>query len=593
LTFTKDVTYWQPLHYKLEFKPRPGGSTPYFFFDSTDTNPAVKINNVKLNLNTVMHSLEVEIDNSDGSVNPTWVQQGTRVKLQIWKNGSVTDSDYIFIGCIDYPNEARVGFELHKFKVPIIELKQVLYDSNVTFVKNAPLDELGEPTTARARNYRLWRLIKDLLTNSDYTLLGDDTLADRVPGSITVSENTGISQRVDIIFPKPRIKGTSAGVGLDEWAELFGFNWYFRYNYPGNEGGSEFMLRWPSEEYTPIVMKAGDTKDINSDDVLNTSYITEEIIKESSSSQEGNFANVISAISKIQNLIMAQSTTNDTSTLMNFKAIAMPFTTNETNFTELDLLMSKQGDPESPKNRVNGAIFVNVGNKPIGKVLDFEIPLNDIEDQPTAVTVDLTDRKRFMENLGGQTNFYIVIYQRSGKNGDPNHDTVDGVRWHRDNSTTGGSLIADNGDKDAHSTLVWKTHGPKYVFVVKSSINRLFVSTNQESVIQVGKKEPQSLDFGFIEDVNTAQRYVSSILYYASLYKVPIPLKVTVPNDFLFQPYQIIPAVTVNKIMPFGIDLEIQEVEYNLSENTNECSLVCLAIVDNSFPTTFGCANLV
>jgi hypothetical protein len=48
----------------------------------------------------------------------------------------------------------------------------------------------------------------------------------------------------------------------------------------------------------------------------------------------------------------------------------------------------------------------------------------------------------------------------------------------------------------------------------------------------------------------------------------------------------------VNKIFPGGIDLEIQEVEYPLSENSNECYLTCLATIDGNFPTTFGCTNL-
>lgn len=567
-----------------------GGLTAWSIrdFASNDPDPPLFIHDCVLKLNTVMHQLDFEVDNSDGLAPASWFSKGNLVFIRVWKNGSPTSSNYLFAGFIDYPNENRKGFLGHKFRVTCYEVKQALYDSNVTFIKNAPLDELGNPQTLRAKNYRIWRLVKDLLSNDAYTLLGDDALQDRIP--FFDKTYSGLKQNVDLIFPRPRIKGQSAGTGLDEWSEIIGFNWYFDYS---NSGNPSFQLKWPQDETQQIVLKAGDTKDINNDDVLYTSYITEDFDKESSTSQEDNFANVISAVSKIQNLIMAQSKTDSSSTLMDFKAIAMPFTTQETNFTELELMMSKQGDPSSPKNRVNGAIYVNVGNKPVGKVLDFEIPLSDIEDTPTIVNVDLSQRKRFMENLGGQTNFYWVIYQRSGKSGDPNHNQTDGVRLHRDNSTTGASLIAENGDKDQHDKLVWKTHGPNYVFTLKSTINRLFVSTNQESVLEVGKKEPQSLDFGFIEDVNTAQRYNSSILYYASLLKLLIPLKVTVPNDFLFKPYMRIPGVTVNKIFPGGVDLEIQEVEYNFAENTNECAISCLGLIDEGFPTSFGCTNLV
>ena len=568
-------------------------------FMSDDPNPPIFINNAVLKLNTIMHSLEFEIDNSDGLAPVEWCEPGNIVTCEVWKNGFLQDIDnYLFIGQIDFPNELRVGYEAHTYKVSVVEIKQTIYDSNVTFIRNAPVDNLGEVLTNNATSFRIWRLIKDLFTNKQYTLLKDDKLQDRFPSGWFDTSYSQLSQAVDIIFPRPRIRNNSAGAGIDEWAELIGFNFYFDYPL----GKISPVLRWPQEEYVKIVLKAGDTKDPATDDADLTAYITEDIVKESSSSQEGNFANMVSAISKIDNLIMAQKTINSNSTLMNFKAIAQPFTTQETDFTELQVMLSKQGDPQSPQERFNGAIFVNVGNKPVGKVLDFEIPLSDIDDVPTNIMVDLTERRRYMKNLGGQTNFYIVFYQRSNGNkadgtpdgnGSPNNNTNHGVRVHRDNATNGGSLIAEGGDKNAHTALVWKPHGPNYVFVIKSSINRLFVSANQESIIKVGKKEPQSLDFGFIEDVNTAQRYLSSILYFAVLYKMQIPLKVTVPNNFLFKPYMKIPGVMVNKIFPGGIDLEIQEVEYKFADNNNECSITCMAMVDEEFPSTFGCENLV
>ena len=568
-------------------------------FMSDDPNPPIFVNNAVLKMNTIMHSLDFEVDNSDGLAPVEWFEPGNLVSIEVWKNGFLKDIDnYLFIGQIDFPNELRVGYEAHTYKVSVVEIKQVIYDSNVTLIRNAPVDTFGEVLTNNATQFRIWRLIKDLFTNKQYTLLRDDRLQDRFPSGWFDTSYAGLSQAVDIIFPRPRIKNNSAGSGIDEWSELVGFNFYFDYPL----GKITPILRWPQEEYAKIVLKAGDTKDPLTDDADLTSYITEDIVKESSSSQEENFANIVSAISKIDNLIMAQKTINSNSTLMNFKAIAQPFTTQETDFTELQVMLSKQGDPSSPEERFNGAIFVNVGNKPVGKVLDFEIPLSDIDAEPTNVMVDLTERRRFMKNLGGQTNFYIVWYQRSNGNkadgtpdgnGNPNNNTNHGVRVHRDNATNGGSLIAESGDKNAHTSLVWKTHGPNYCFVLKSSINRLFVSSNQESIQKIGKKEPQSLDFGFIEDVNTAQRYLSSILYFSVLYKMQIPLKVTVPNNFLFKPYQKIPGVMVNKIFPGGIDLEIQEVEYHFADNTNECSITCMAMVDEEFPTTFGCTNLV
>ena len=589
MVFTLDVGYWEPLHYYIKFYNHDR-SINYSLgneFDSTATSPLLKISNAHLKMNTVMHSFSFDVDNSDDDVPTDWIKAGNQVKVMVWKNSSYkfNNDAWLYSGFIDYPSEERAGFQSHKFHVQTYEVKQALYDSNVTFVKDAPLDFIDQPQSNNATKYQINKLIKDLLTNKDYTLLGDDSLADRIASFDTTFPF--VSDDVNVIFPKPRIRNKSAGEGIDEWSDIIGFNWYFVYP----NSNPSLVVKYPSHEYVPIIMKAGDTKDINADLVQNTSYITDPFQKISSSSQESNVASVMSAVSKIQDAVIASKTVNKSSTLMNYKAIAMPFTTNETNFTELTMLMSKIGEPESPKNRVNGAIYLNQSSKPVGKVLEFEIPLSDIEAEPTNVTVDLTENKRFIENLAGTNNFYIVIYQRSGKDGDPNHNTTDGVRVHRDINTDGGSLIADNGDRVLHSSLVWKPHGPSYVFSIKSSLNRLYVATNQELVNQIGKKEPPALDFGFIEDVNVAQRYLSSFLYYASLYKVPIPLQVTVPNDFLFLPYQVIPNVFEAYTFPGGIDIEIQEVEYDFSQNTNECSISGLALIDGGFPTTWGCSG--
>lgn len=583
------IGYNEPMHYLLSFWSHDGAThiSNGIDFDSTASNPTLKIHDCRLRLNTILHELTFEVDNSAGDVPTNCFEPGNIVYMSVWKNSSFkeTVNSWPFTGYIDFPSEDRYGYQGHKFRVRAYEMRQAIYDSNVTFVKNAPADALDNPTSNNAKKFEMWRLVKDLLTNKEYTLLNEDTVAERL---VNFDVDSGISKDVNIIFPRPRIRNQSAGVGIDEWAELIGFNWYLKYP----NGNPRLMLKYPNQEYVPIVMKTGETKDINVDIAEKTSYITDPIQKISSSSQEGNVASVLSAISKISNLTLDSNTVNTTSTAMNFKAIAQPFHTNETNFTELVLTMSKFGEPESPKNRVNGSIFIAIDGKPGAKVLDFQIPLSSIEEFPTNITVDLTAVKILAE-AGGFTDFFIVVYQRSGKKGDPNNDTEHGVRWHRDNSTDGGSLIAQEGDREKYATLVWKPHGPKYVFAIRSSINRLFVATNQELVAKIGKKEPPSLDFSFIEDINTAQRYLSFILYYASLYKVPIPLTVTVPNDFLFEPYQIIGNVFDSRIFPDNIDLEIQEVEYDFARNTNECTINTVALIDRNFPRTFGCTNIV
>jgi len=589
--------YWLPLNQGTE-KPTDimllreaaflgGAYWGGFFFDSDSPDPEFQIHDCVLKLNTFMHELTFTIDNSAGNIDSKMIQPGNVVYIQVWKNSEfkADSKSWCFTGEIDFPSEGRKGFEAHEYKVRVIELKDIFYNSNLNFKRTAPVDELGKVQTATASKFEVWKIIKDMVDNKRWSLLGDASIKSRIP---FLDTDTLVDKEVKIIYPRARFIDTSAGTALDELADLIGFNWYLDYI----DGVPFLVIKYPYQDFQKIVLKAGDTKDISGDAIDTTSYITEIINKSSSSRMDANVATRITAVSKIENFPIALKNKNVASTGLNRKAIAQPFTALETNFSEIQLTLSKIGDPTSPQERVNGRIYVNVNNKPVGRVLDFEISLSDIEETPTNVTVDLQDNKRQIKSLVGISNYYIVLYQRSGITGDPNDDVNNMIRWHRDTATNGGSLQAAEGDRALHDKLVWKADGPNYMFSIKSNLNRRFIAQNQEMIKKIGYLEPPSIDFGFIEDVNTAQRYLASILYYASLYKVPIPLKVTMPNNFLFKPYMTIPGVTVNKIFPFGIDLEIQEVEYNFAENTNECSLVCLAHIDENFPNTFGCVNL-
>lgn len=587
MSFTKSVTYDRPIIYKMTIRSRDGKTT-YQTFTSTDTNPTIFISKTRCKLNTILSNLTFTVDNSDGSVNPTHIKYGNEILLQIAKDPAFFSdpNSYAFIGNIDYPDVEREGFQLHQFNVNAYESKKIFYDSLIDFNKSAPVTALDNPTTTTAKKFQINNLIKDALSNRLYTLLGEDSIQER----FTSLALDNISDDVNIIYPRPRFKKVPSGTMLDDLADIIGFNWYLTY-----QGGTKhFNLKYPTEEAIPIRMISGKEKDINTDLAASTSYIVDPFRLESSASQEANFATRLSAVSQISPLVVASQTTNLSSTTLNAKAIATPFNTIETNFTILNLTLSKQGEPESPKNRVNGSIFLNVSNKPQGKVLDFAVDMDDIESKPTNVTIDLTEEKRFIENLAGFADFYIVLYQRSAKKGDPDPDATNTIRWHRDLSTAGGSLITTSfgGEREKYLQFVWQTHGPKYCFSLSSAVNRVLVNTNYNMLPLVGKIEPTPLDFSFISDVQTGIRYLSAIMYYAALFKVPVPLQVTLPDNFLFRPYQIIPNVTEEKTMPQGIPLEIQEVEYDFANNNNQVHLQCLGLIDDGFPTTWDCVAL-
>jgi len=580
--FTKDVDYDEPMKWRLRLRDFNEDVT-YATIRSTNTNPALYIQNMRANLNTTMSEVTFDVDNSAGDVDLNWLKAGNTITLQAAKQESYFDNpnSYIFIGNIDYPSRDSHGYQGDTIHVKAISIKQIVYDTQCHIVKSAPIVNIDdeEPVPANSTKFQVYKIIEDMINQKKWTILGDASLKER--GHFTST----ISPAINTFWPKVSFVGISFGVAFDTLADTIGFYW----DIDPTSGNRDIYAKFPSESAVPIQIKTGDNKSITNDDKYRTSYIVEEYRLESTSGLQGNVASRLNALTRIASKSVAGQGSNVTSTSTTNKAIAMPFHAEETDFTTIALILSKIGDPQSPNDRLNCWIVLKRDGKPGPKVLEFAIDLSSIDASPTNIFVDLTDIKRKITNVSGEEDFYIVVFQRSGLKGSANLDEANTIRWHSNAATDAGSFVAEGGEHENYNNFVWKESGRGFCFNIWSSINRLYSITNYSLAEQIGLREPEIIDFRFIEDVNLAIKYLSSISAYSSYFKAPISLKVSLPNDFLFKPYQTIPAVST-KIFPNAMDLELQEVNYDFHENSNQCcSLMGVGLVNAGFPTQWPC----
>jgi len=529
-----------------------------------------------------MSSLEFTVEDNSQVIDTTKLKAGALVTCQVCKDVAFYSNplSYALVGYIDYPSPDRPQTSELFYQVRVIEAKKGMYDSQMEFRRSAPIVSIDNPNNSRSREFMTRVHLADLVSKKKYTILNDQSVKDRWGYTLDISTN------LSIIIPKLNYIDQSAGVIYDDIVDLVSAVWGMKY-----DGGAKIIWAdYPSNTLQKVIIKSSDQKSPN-DDPAKTSYIVSGFGLPSSSSQTANFASRIFARTKIDKKSVANGGTNRASTLLTSLAIAQPFTTNETRFNGISFIASKVGNPESPKDRINGAIFLDNGGKPEGpRIASFNVPLDEINSDPTTIFVDIEEKRtRFLTGI----NYWLVWYQRSGTTGDPNNDVNNAIRIHRDINTDGGSLTAQGGDRADHENhkLVWKTHGPTYVFNVYSTLNRLFAVTNYSAVADVGLIEPPPLDISEIDDVNLANRYTGNILYLSSLFSADVDMIVTNPDSYVFRPNTQV-MIFDTLAAPNGIKFFINSVEYDFTQNNNEVRLTGTTFLDYGFPASWPCTAL-
>jgi hypothetical protein len=567
------------------------GLTPYYTFDSfaqrDDVPQPINIHNAILNLNSNVSQVSFKIEDGLKTVDRSKLKTGTQIKIQVGKDADflALDESYCFVGFIDYPNISRPQTNQNDIVIVAKEVKQGLYNSQIDFVRNAPLSDLENPYSNKSRDFTLRSHLRKSLESRDFTPLQDSAIKDRFG-----IDTSGISDNLDVIIPDMIYQNTSLGNMWDDLASKIGFSWGFDYR----GGLKKIFANYPTSLRAGVSIRSG-AKDLIAFDPRYTSWYFSELATSASADTGAGFGTRIFGATRMDKHVVASSTVQTNVTSTTNKAIYQPFTTNEVRFNGLDLVLSMKGTVTSTKNRLNGGIFTNkvVGgiNMPDISLMTWHVPLSDIKEDPTNVHINLDDiRTRFIDQ---NITFGFAIFQRSSDgDSDPNDDEDNTIRVYRGDNTDGGSSVAKGGDAKSWEKLTWKKDGPTYAHSVTSALSRIYAVTNYTLADQVGLIEPPTIDLKEIDDVNLAARYLTQILTLMSMFKGQPRISCSIPDDFLYRPLQTVKLYDY-LAFPSGLDFELHEIEYDLSSNENSVTLGGIVYLDDAWSQNFPCTGVL
>ena len=360
---------------------------------------------------------------------------------------------------------------------------------------------------------------------------------------------------------------------IERMSALTGASWDLEYeNDPSGTFAEIFSMKYPGKRHTGVRIKSIDLAASN-DNRKKTSYLIGPFTVTEDSTLDAGVATTVYTVTQIdQQVINSQNTTGGFSDLSN-KALAQQviILNDQRRITDLMFILSKIGNPESPKNRVNGDIVMDdSANRPLGQTIcTFNIPLDDIKTSPRSIFVNDVDVKvRFLE---GTNKVWLRLFQRSGTKGNPNTDNLNTIRWHHNNFFQAGqpvyNAVAPGGDYSTKATLNWGTplnSGPVFCYSLFSRINKLVARTNPVMEKRIGIKE-QFIDTSFLGgSTEEKQAFLSVYLNKVSKARMSVSnIQCTIPNQYLFQPYQIVSFE--DSLSNTFADLEVQRARITVS----------------------------
>ncbi len=455
---------------------------------------------------------------------------------------------------------------------------------------------VDDATSQNDSRFNINQIIERVITDKTYRPLKRESISD-----LTSWTTAGISSTCNINVPRLAFPPTTlASDFFNELTRVGGYQWFIDYS----SGAEIFYLIQPQQLHSGVIIKSGDLKNVTSDNPSRTGYINGSFSMEYDLSIEAGNANRLLTTTIIDQTSIASSFGGTGSTTLSNKAIAQQFqiAPDTRRITDLSLILSKVGEPESPKSRVNGRLVLDTGDSPHKgtTVVNFEIPLSSIEATPSTIFVnDLDIRQRFL-SPSGNTKLWLILFQRSGTDGDPNTDNANTIRWHHNNqfntAQTYRSALAAGGDREQFDNFTWNItlNGPTYAFGIFANIRRLQSKTNVAAKNTYRLKETV-IDASYLSDPASIDLLLTNTLELSSKARLALfSYPVTNPDSFLFRPYR---YVTVSDgLSSFTQDLEIQRARYVLSAlpgdnqgiGTRTCE-VTLASQQNPILSSFTC----
>ena len=393
-------------------------------------------------------------------------------------------------------------------------------------------------------NFGIANIVMDMIKKRESRPLNDKDIR-TIWGVVAdlVSHGGGIQDSInDIKFPVIAEVFTTLWEFIEKMAAASGANWDVDYD---SNFAEILMFKHPSASHSGIRVKTVNLATAL-DDPLKTSYIKNGFtISENSTSDAGTATRAYTS-TNVERLRVAGLSVNQNFLDLSNKAIAQQRTiqNDQRRITDLDFILSKYGEPEVDTNVVHGDIVMDVSNTPTGMVIaTFQIPLDII--QTTATTIFVNGLETNLPFLPGATKIWVRLFQRSGFDGSPNTNIFNTIRWHNNNvfNTTQENYTATalGGEYSKKSELPWISNnlGPIFACGIYSKINRLQARTNQTAarVLRLKEKFYDTSSIG--SDFQSINRILALTLAKVSKTRRSVnSLEVTIPNAFLFKPYQ-------------------------------------------------------
>ncbi len=537
---TGDTTYNAALRPKITFKTIDGSETLFTYDAFSPTNP---LNVTYMDtegavgesgtFNIIIEDSENLIENSDLHNCKCYIQLGK----------SEATLHYFMIGFADVflherPATRYQTYRLTGFGSAIQAGQLYIHRREASKIQN-----IDDPKTAGDTDFNTNKLVKRAIENRTWRPLKDVSIKD-----LTGWSTSGISSKVNINVPIVNAPFTYLSDFLDQLCSISGAVWFIDFS----TGEEVFTLSYNTDLHTGVTIKSGDLMSRTNDDGSTTAYIKTAFGVEDASTAESGVATRLYTTTIIDRNTVSSSFTNKGSTTLDFKAIAQQviIDSDARRIDSLAFVLSKVGEPDSPKDRINGQIVLDNGhNSPRdGTILEkFNIPLSSIESSPRTIFVnDIDVKERLLE--GGQKKIWLELGQRSGINGEPQHDPANTIRWHHNGVFNSDPVLAtysgtaQEGDLDETDVLDWKNtnKGPTYTYSVFSNIRKLQARTNKQAANTLRMRE-LFIPTEFLQNSKLVTQYLSLNLSQTSKPRRSIPsFRVTMPNNFIFKPYQVV-----------------------------------------------------
>ncbi len=590
---TGDATYNAVIRPVIDFKTLDGSTTLYTYDSFAGSNP---INVTHCEVEGAIGesgTFTILIDDSNNVI-PKEDLHNCKVYIRLGK--STPTLDYFMIGytdvfTVDRPVTRNQVYRLTGFG-SAIQASQLMIHRRETYRKDES-DAKIYNIVDNALTKRLWRPLKDK----------DVSIQD-----LTGWSRDGISNKVNTVYTVLNKPFTYFSDLLNEFCDITGAVWFIDFT-----GGTEtFTLTYNSDLHTPIVIKSGDLMDRVNDPGATTSYIINAFSIEDNSTTEGGAATRLITVTAQDEVQIFEQDDNNGSTNTTSRAIAQQvIIDNDVRRIEsIELLLSKSGDPSSPKDRLNGDIVLDNGaNKPSNQVLDeFNISLGSIESNAKFQKVEVDISAKDLDVA--QSKIWVRIFQRSNEedvdgnpdgNGNPNPGTEHTIRWRHNNVFNTNQVLYSGtstnklGDADLKDSFTWNTTnlGPLYALRINSNIRRLFARTNKGAASRIRLRE-QFINTDFLSDPQDVSRYLSLNLSQSSKGRRGIAdFRVTLPNNFIFKPHQWVNFS--DGLSDISDTLQVQRARYIMGSSQGDPQIgtlhadITLSGLYNTLLTACGC----